>query len=105
MTRSKATKAVDYLKELPDDRRTAIDTIRNVIKKNIDKGFSEGMQYGMIAWSIPHKTYPAGYHADPEQPVPFLPSGRRPARNSTRASDAFGSRSSRMSHSKSSPRA
>jgi galactose-1-phosphate uridylyltransferase len=69
---SKATKAVDYLNELPDDRRKAMDTIRKVIKKNIDNGFSEGMQYGMIAWSIPHKTYPAGYHADPKQPVPFL---------------------------------
>ena len=69
---SKATTAVDYLKELPDDRRKAIDTIRTIIKKNIDKGFSEGMQYGMIAWSIPHTTYPAGYHADPKQPVPFL---------------------------------
>jgi hypothetical protein len=69
---SKATKAVDYLKELPDDRRKAITLIRSVIKKNIDKGFAEGMQYGMIAWSIPHKTYPAGYHADPTQPVPFL---------------------------------
>jgi hypothetical protein len=69
---SKATKAVDYLKELPDDRRKAIDTIRKVIKKNIDKGFADGMQYGTIAWSIPHKTYPAGYHADPKQPLPFL---------------------------------
>lgn len=69
---SKATKAVDYLNELPEDRRKAIDTIRKVIKKNIDKSFVEGMQYGMICWSIPHKTYPAGYHADPKQPLPFL---------------------------------
>jgi len=24
------------------------------------------------AWVVPHRLYPAGYHADPKQPLPFI---------------------------------
>jgi hypothetical protein len=30
------------------------------------------MQYGMPAWFVPHSAYPAGYHCDPSQPLPFV---------------------------------
>jgi hypothetical protein len=29
------------------------------------------MSYGMIGYHVPHSIYPAGYHCDPEQPLPF----------------------------------
>lgn len=29
------------------------------------------MQYGMITYVVPHQVYPAGYHVDPEKPLPF----------------------------------
>lgn len=29
------------------------------------------MQYGMIGYYVPHSVYPAGYHCDPRQPLPF----------------------------------
>ena len=29
------------------------------------------MQYGMIGYYVPHKLFPAGYHCDPKQPLPF----------------------------------
>ena len=29
------------------------------------------MQYGMIAYSVPHSVFPAGYHCDPSQPLMF----------------------------------
>jgi hypothetical protein len=29
------------------------------------------MQYGMIGYYVPHRVYPAGYHCDPKQPLPF----------------------------------
>src|SRR4029453_8533886 len=29
------------------------------------------MQYGMIGWFVPHRVFPAGYHCDPRQPLPF----------------------------------
>ena len=30
------------------------------------------MGYGMIWFGVPHKLYPAGYHCNPKQPLPFL---------------------------------
>ncbi len=49
-----------------------MNELRNVINKNIPKGFSEGMGYGMLGWAVPHSLYPAGYHCKPEDPLPFL---------------------------------
>lgn len=66
---SKATTVAQYLAELPEDRRDAIETVRKVILKNLDKGYQEGMQYGMIGYFVPHSIYPAGYHCDPKQPL------------------------------------
>jgi hypothetical protein len=68
---SKATTVDAYLSELADDRRAAIEAVRKVILANLDKGFEEGMQYGMIGYYVPHNLYPAGYHCDPKQPLPF----------------------------------
>jgi hypothetical protein len=68
---SKATTVEQYLAGLPPDRRTAIKAVREVILKNLDKDYVEGMQYGMIGYYIPHSVYPAGYHCDPRQPLPF----------------------------------
>src|ERR1700741_4251032 len=68
---SKATTVKAYLAELPKDRRDAIEAVRKVILANLDKDYQEGMQYGMISYSVPHSIFPAGYHCDPKQPLPF----------------------------------
>jgi hypothetical protein len=68
---SKAQTVKEYLAELPDDRRAAIEAVRKVIRKNLPKGIEEGMQYGMIGYHVPHKLYPPGYHCDPRQPLPY----------------------------------
>ncbi|MBM3788507.1 MAG: DUF1801 domain-containing protein [Acidobacteria bacterium] len=68
---SKATSVADYVAGLPEDRREAIERIRAVIRKKLPKGYEEGMQYGMIGYYVPHKLYPAGYHCDAKQPLPF----------------------------------
>lgn len=69
---SKATTVPQYLAELPADRRAAIESVRAVIRKNLDPVFEEGMQYGMIGYYVPHSVYPPGYHCDPKQPLPFI---------------------------------
>lgn len=69
---SQAKSVEDYLAELPEDRRAAIAAVRKVIRKNLDKDFEEGMQYGMIGYFVPHRIYPPGYHCDPRQPLPFV---------------------------------
>jgi hypothetical protein len=68
---SKAATVEHYLAELPEDRRKAIEAVRQVVLKNLDKDFEEGIQYGMIGYYVPHRVYPAGYHCDPKQPLPF----------------------------------
>ena len=68
---SSARTVDEYLAELPADRRAAIQAIREVILANLGEGFEEGMQYGMIGYHVPHNLYPAGYHCDPQQPLPF----------------------------------
>ena len=69
---SKATTVESYLKEIPADRKEAVSKLRQVILKNLPKGFSEEMNYGMIGYVVPHTIYPAGYHCDPKAPLPFL---------------------------------
>ena len=61
-----------YLASLPDDRRAAIQAVRETILKNLDANYEEGMQYGMIGYYVPHRVYPPGYHCDPKQPLPFV---------------------------------
>lgn len=68
---SKATTVAAYLKELPEDRRAAISAVRDVILKNLDPTYEEGMNYGMIGYYVPHSVFPAGYHCDPSKPLPF----------------------------------
>jgi Domain of unknown function (DU1801) len=68
---SKATTVDQYLSDLPEDRRKALEAVRQVILKNLDKDYEEGIQYGMIGYYVPHRVYPAGYHCDPKQPLPF----------------------------------
>jgi hypothetical protein len=46
--------------------------LREVILKNIPKGFEERMGYGMLGYSVPHSIYPAGYHCNPKDPLPFF---------------------------------
>src|SRR5580692_11801463 len=67
----KVTTVEQYLSELPEDRRKAIEAVRQVILRNLDKDYEEGIQYGMIGYYVPHRVYAAGYHCDPKQPLPF----------------------------------
>jgi uncharacterized protein YdhG (YjbR/CyaY superfamily) len=69
---SAAASIDQYLKELPEDRRAPMKELYTTISKNIPKGFQDGMGYGMIGWVVPHSIYPAGYHCDPKQPLPFV---------------------------------
>ena len=69
---SKAATVYAYMAEIPEDRQKAFTKLRSVIKKNLPKGFSETMGYGMMGWVVPHTKYPAGYHCNPEDPLPFI---------------------------------
>lgn len=70
--RSEAKTPNDYIESLPEDRKKVMTELRKAIKKNIDKQFSEEMGYGMMGYAVPHKIYPAGYHCNPKDPLPFM---------------------------------
>jgi uncharacterized protein YdhG (YjbR/CyaY superfamily) len=62
----------EYIEQLSDDRKDAMNKLRETILNNIPEGFEECMSYGMIGYVVPNKLYPAGYHCDPKLPLPFL---------------------------------
>jgi uncharacterized protein YdhG (YjbR/CyaY superfamily) len=68
---SKATTPEQYIKELPSDRKEPMVKLRDTILKNLPKGYKECVSYGMLGYVVPHDLYPAGYHCDPKQPLPF----------------------------------
>jgi hypothetical protein len=54
-----------YLAQLTDDRRAAISVVRNVILKNLHKGYEEVINWGMITYQIPLERYPNTYNGQP----------------------------------------
>lgn len=65
MARSKAKTVKEYLDEQPADRRKEITKVRSVVRKNLPKGYREGMNFGMISYEIPLETYPDTYNKQP----------------------------------------
>lgn len=65
MASSKASTVGEYLQELPEDRRAAVSEVRDVILKNLPKGYQETMNWGMIAYEIPLERYPDTYNKQP----------------------------------------
>ena len=69
---SKAPTVDEYLAEIPAERQAAMNKLRKIILKNLPKGFKETMGYGMMGYCVPHSIYPAGYHCNPKDPLPFM---------------------------------
>ena len=69
---SKAKDADEYIKDLPPERAESFKKLRDIIVKNLPKGFEERMSYGMIGYVVPHSIFPDGYHCDPKLPLPFV---------------------------------
>jgi uncharacterized protein YdhG (YjbR/CyaY superfamily) len=62
----------EYIALLPEDRKTAINKLRDVILCHIPPGFEETISYGMIGYVIPHSLYPQGYRTNPTLTLPFI---------------------------------
>lgn len=67
-----ASSPEDYISKLPEARREPMNKLREVISANLPDGFEETISYGMIGFVVPLKSYPAGYHCNPELPLPFI---------------------------------
>lgn len=62
----------DYISQLPEDRRAAVEKLRNIFQEHLPLGFEEGILYKMIGFYVPHSVYPEGYHCNPKDPLPFV---------------------------------
>ena len=62
----------EYIAQLSQERRKAVEQLREAIRDNLPPGFFETMSYGMIGYVVPLDLYPKGYHVNPELPLPFI---------------------------------
>lgn len=62
----------EYVQSVPSDQKEAFGKLRQTILGSMPEGLEERIQYGMIGFVVPHSLYPAGYHCNPKDPLPFL---------------------------------
>ncbi len=65
MASSTAVTPDEYVASLPDDRRSAVQAVREVVNANLPEGYREGMAHGMIAWYVPLERFPDTYNGEP----------------------------------------
>lgn len=70
--RSDAQTVDEYLISVDPKWIGIITKLRKIIVENIPQEIEERMNYGMIGYVIPHSIYPEGYHANPEEPLPYI---------------------------------
>jgi hypothetical protein len=63
--KSTARTVAEYLGELPEDRRAAIDEVRATILDHLAEGYEEVMNWGMITYQVPLSRYPDTYNGQP----------------------------------------
>ena len=62
---SKAVSVEGYLDELEPERRVVIEKVRECVLENIQDGFDEVMNWGMIAYEVPLARFPDTYNKKP----------------------------------------
>ena len=65
MPTSTASTVEQYIAELPPERREVVTTIRELVRRNLPKGYTETMSFGMIGYGIPLSQYPGTYNGQP----------------------------------------
>lgn len=62
---SKAATVDAYIAGLPEDRRPVVKKLRALLKRQVPKGYREGMDWGLICYSIPLERFPDTYNGEP----------------------------------------
>ena len=65
MVQSKAGTVEQYLKELEPERRAVIKSVRACVRENLQEGFQEVMNWGMITYEVPLARFPNTYNKKP----------------------------------------
>lgn len=67
-----ATTIEEYIQAIDPERQDGFQKLLETVEKNMPAGFESGIQYGMPSFFVPHSIYPAGYHCNPKEPLPFV---------------------------------
>ena len=65
MVTSKAKTVAQYISEIPESQRGEVKIIREMINKNLNQGFVETINWGVISYEVPLATYPDTYNKKP----------------------------------------
>ena len=65
MAQSRAATVDEYLQELPAERREVMAAMRELILRNLPKGYREAMDWGCICYEVPLETFPDTYNGKP----------------------------------------
>ena len=65
MPKTQPASAAAYLAALPDDRRTTISTLRDLVLKHLPPGYIEMIGYGVLTYGVPLSVYPNTYNGQP----------------------------------------
>src|SRR5260370_33502607 len=65
MVKSNVSTVEQYLAELPEGRSAVVSAVVAVIRKNLPRGYREGINWGMIAYEVPLQRYPTTYNKQP----------------------------------------
>jgi len=63
--KSEAKTVEQYLAELPEDRKAAVEVVRALVLENLPVGYEEAMNWGMITYQVPLEVYPDTYNKQP----------------------------------------
>ena len=63
--KSNATTIATYLAEMPEERRTSIEKVRQIILDNLPEGYEEVLNWGMITYQVPLEVFPDTYNKKP----------------------------------------
>jgi uncharacterized protein YdhG (YjbR/CyaY superfamily) len=63
---------LEYIAQLPENRKTPIQKLRQTILEYLDPKFQECINYGMLGYVVPFPICPDGYHCNPKLPLPFM---------------------------------
>ncbi len=55
----------EYIAGMPEERRSAIASLRDLILAHLPEGYAEEMDFGMIAYVVPLDKYPKTYNGHP----------------------------------------
>ena len=65
MAKSEAATVDEYLEGLPEGRREVVARVREVILRNLPRGYRESMNWGMVCYEVPLEKYPNTYNKQP----------------------------------------